>query len=111
MPLGPWNVSVAPAVMGGVVLVMPQTGSGFTFSNTSFVVKVFAHRLESVTIRRIVAMAGAPVRITVVVNELVLVMDAGPDTTDQFVPVVLPVPGVTVPVSVKLLVGPSVHLV
>src|SRR5438093_13702024 len=110
MPSGPLNVAVAPAVTGDV-LVIPQPGSGLTVKTTSLVVKLFVQAPISVTIKRSVAVAGAPVSVTVVVKEFgeLMVTPEQPATQVQFVPVVGLTPGVTVPFIVKVVVAPWVH--
>ena len=93
--------------------VMEQVGFGLTVKTTSSVVLLFAQALVSVTWRRTVAVATAPVTTTVVVNELLVgpVIVAGPETMLQLVEINGLLPGWAVAVIVKVVVAPSEHLV
>ena len=82
-----------PATTGGVMLVMPQGGSGLTVRTTSLLRTWLAQVLLSVTVRRNVAVAGAPLSVTPVVNEPGSAMVALPETTVQLVLVIGEVPG------------------
>src|SRR6266478_10145991 len=110
MSAGPLNVFVFPATTGGLRTVILQTGSGLTVRTTSLVVKLFAHEPESVTVRRSVAVAGAPLSVTVVVKEPGSAIEAEPATTVQFVPFNGLVPGWTDPAMVKVVEPPWSHL-
>src|SRR6266704_4395362 len=89
---------------------MLQTGNGLTVSTTSLCSKLsFAQAPLSVTVKRSVAVAGAPVRVTVGVKELGSEIVAEPETTVQLVEFNGFVPGCAVPAMTKLVFAPSVH--
>ena len=91
---------------------MLQFGSGFTVKTTSLVVKLLVHLHVSCTVSRNVAVAGAPVSVTVVVREPGFEIETKQllATTVQFVDVRSQVPGCADPAIVNVVVSPCVHL-
>ena len=91
--------------------LMLQSGSGLTVRITSSLRMWLAQVLLSVTVKRKVAVAEAPLSVTVVVREPGSAIDALPETTIQFVLVIGEVPGWADPAIVKVVEAPSVQLV
>src|SRR5437773_7142784 len=106
MPAGPLKVTLSPALTS-LGPVMEHVGNGLTVSTTS---SVLVHPDASLTLRRNVAVAVAPVTTTVEVKEWGELMLAGPERTVQFVELSGLTPPWAMPCKVKEVVGPVVHL-
>ena len=107
MPVEPANTAESP--------VMLQVGNGLTVKTTSL---VFMHPLASVTVRRSVAVADAPLTCTVVFKFVQLVQEVGEsmvapaveETRVHPIELMAVLPGCATPLSEKAVEAPSVHL-
>src|SRR5213592_1739512 len=114
MPAGPENVTDDPGnTASGPVML--QVGGGLTVKTTS---SCFVQPAESVTVRRKVAVAGAPLTCTVAGNVIQLVQEVGAsmvapaveETTLQAIEAMLLISW-AVPVRAKAVESPWEHLV
>src|SRR6185436_19066835 len=115
MPAGPEKVTEAPGVTASGP-IMSQVGRGLTVKTTS---SCFVQPAESVTVRRKVAVAGAPLTCTVAGNVVQIRQEVGAsmvapaveETTLHAIEAMGLILGWAVPVRAKAVESPSEHLV